>query len=908
MKADTSRTTFDPRNHYQGVYLQQGRVQLDADWNEQVALTTHRQRRLARDLVGPVGVRRDEGGFRCTPTADGTDIVIGPGRIHVQGQICENEVPVTLATQPHWPEGAPLVLTEQTALPLDQIPDGRYLIQLDVWTRPVTALEDPALLEPALGGPDTTFRTQLVWQAHLVAVASSFKCGSALPAWLQTHRASTGTLLAATQSGQDAVDDCELSPTGGYQRLENQHYRVEIHGLGPDGTATFKWSRENGSVVVPWQERNGRQLTMGSAAGDLQRRFASGDTIELISDTHLLQGIPGVILTVEGVADDVLTIAEGSAQIPNRDQFGPHPRIRRWEGGPPQKVATGSPLSLEAGIQVTFSAGHYRSGDYWNLPARTRGAGLLWPQDAGGESMAQLPAGIAHAYAPLAFVQASGGALRMAEDCRPSFPPLTDIRAIDVGFDNGSCGNDMRQADSVQEAIEVLCQRPVGGGGTQASGCEIRIDPREGIPLEERIKTQLNAGHQHLCLCLAPGEHFMGSPLVLSTRDTDLHTLHLRGCGPGSKLTLKKPLELELEELRLEGLHLDTTHDASAILLRGDGNIRLLDNRFTGNFENQVPLIHISATGDIRLIGNRLQPSSPAGLQKLQDLFPQSVFDLTFKPEAFSSARHFRRTIAPAAAKIAHEPLDQRRKLVGKWQGILIEKGIDSKELSAQLEGIRNTLSVNKIFTAELTRQLMALRSIGLADLPTVALALTDEEARVHLVDNLFDGDLLLYGPTPGSLGGTVVWGLLDMVQKNVLDFVTFSEGQGHLDARGNRFTRVGLASELTDEITRLVEEGKPGTPFNLFHRMAWSDNQFSTHGNTMAAEVASFSSNHFESHETGVTMATSIAAQASFTGNIGPQREVAVSTASTTFDLYDISRSAVVGSGRAGNLLRFYP
>ena len=41
MKGDFTRVTFRSRNHYRGVLQQQGRVQLDADWNEQVDLQAH---------------------------------------------------------------------------------------------------------------------------------------------------------------------------------------------------------------------------------------------------------------------------------------------------------------------------------------------------------------------------------------------------------------------------------------------------------------------------------------------------------------------------------------------------------------------------------------------------------------------------------------------------------------------------------------------------------------------------------------------------------------------------------------------------------------------------------------------------------------------------------------------------
>ena len=38
MKADLTRDTFHPLKHYSRVLMQQGRVQLDADMNEQAAI------------------------------------------------------------------------------------------------------------------------------------------------------------------------------------------------------------------------------------------------------------------------------------------------------------------------------------------------------------------------------------------------------------------------------------------------------------------------------------------------------------------------------------------------------------------------------------------------------------------------------------------------------------------------------------------------------------------------------------------------------------------------------------------------------------------------------------------------------------------------------------------------------
>src|ERR1700694_3731117 len=55
MYGDFSRLTFDPGNHYTAVWSQQGRIQLDADFNEQTAILLDWMRTLARDFIGPAG-------------------------------------------------------------------------------------------------------------------------------------------------------------------------------------------------------------------------------------------------------------------------------------------------------------------------------------------------------------------------------------------------------------------------------------------------------------------------------------------------------------------------------------------------------------------------------------------------------------------------------------------------------------------------------------------------------------------------------------------------------------------------------------------------------------------------------------------------------------------------------------
>ena len=62
MKADLTRDTFDAARHFSRVLIQQGRVPLDADLNEQTSIILHYLRGLAADLIGPHGGPRANNG------------------------------------------------------------------------------------------------------------------------------------------------------------------------------------------------------------------------------------------------------------------------------------------------------------------------------------------------------------------------------------------------------------------------------------------------------------------------------------------------------------------------------------------------------------------------------------------------------------------------------------------------------------------------------------------------------------------------------------------------------------------------------------------------------------------------------------------------------------------------------
>jgi hypothetical protein len=242
MKGDFTSFRNGHYKRYTGVLRQQGRVDLDADWNEYVGIQEHLRRTIEKDVIGACGVPKHGGGFAVDWDAGRRDLTISPGRIYVDGILCELEGGTSYLDQPSYP-GRPA---------LDPV-DGRTdLIYLDVWQRHVTAIEDPEIREKALGGPDTTTRLQTMWQVKVLKLEGmrNVGCADEIRSW---PPAPGGGRLSTQEKTTTAPEDpCLIAPGGGYRGLENRLYRVEIHrGTGSSGPATFKWSRDNGSVVFP---------------------------------------------------------------------------------------------------------------------------------------------------------------------------------------------------------------------------------------------------------------------------------------------------------------------------------------------------------------------------------------------------------------------------------------------------------------------------------------------------------------------------------------------------------------------------------------------------------------------------------------------------------------------------------
>lgn len=382
MKGDFSNATFDPTKHYSSVRMQQGRVQLDSDWNQQMDIFAHRIQTETNDFIGGPGAPTGNPGYGITILNNA--IKISQGRYYVNGLLCENEtVNLDFLQQPDYP-----VVSFADA---GVTHDGTYLAYLDAWQRGIMAVDDPSLLEPALSGVDTTTRVQNIAQVKLLYNPNNLQPQALLNTLTPI---STGTLTPAVTTGAT---------------LQNQLYRVEVHQGGVDGSATFKWSRDNGAVAARIQavDPNSNTITLyGTTFNQQQNPFAVGQWVE-ISDKQLdLRAQPGTLAQITAVNQNQVVVSVSGSS--NLSSFGDGSTLRLWDisdnTGIP--IIANTPISLENGLSIEFTSGQFNTGDYWLIPSRAANNTIEWPQNSGSFS-ALAPKGIYHSYAPLATLTAT---------------------------------------------------------------------------------------------------------------------------------------------------------------------------------------------------------------------------------------------------------------------------------------------------------------------------------------------------------------------------------------------------------------------------------------------------------------------------------------------------------------------
>ncbi|MBX9583795.1 MAG: right-handed parallel beta-helix repeat-containing protein [Gemmataceae bacterium] len=693
MPADISRRRFDPGNDFAAVLLQQGRVLLDADWNEAAELLDRRLRVETTDIIGRAVVPRE--------TPDGFEIgiangvlTIGPGRMYVHGLLAENHGGPPRVWNP-----VPAELPGTTPIPFDQqpyLPDpetnpppregGPYLVYLDVWQREATHLEDPGLVESAVGVPATT-RWQTAWRVRALTNVRNITCATSdaeVPGWLDVIRPSDGRLTTGTIAVPPDDNPCLIPPAGGYKGLENRLYRVEIHDINANGAATFKWARHNASVAAAVREINGSDLVVDLVGRDADLRFDIGDWVEVTDDARELAGRPGEMRRVADIEDATRTITL-DAPLPAgafADLAARHARVVRWDQSGQVRdtngnvhvdlSAAGSPgvipvplgglgVILEDGIQVTFSlaaaGGRFRPGDYWVFAARTA--------DASVEVLTNAPPrGVHHHYARLAVVTFPN----TVRDCRVFWPPEFGEEGCDctvcVSPESHNGGT-----LTIQQAVDQVRAT----GGTVCLGAGVYRLPDDPIRVERAQSVRVRGQGWRTVLV-----HTGGGPAVVVRGTIGLTLEHLtvlsaRGNGGAVDVGVENSADVVIQECYF--LQLGRGDRPRAAI--GLGGV-LLRTRIRGNVVFAgIGVINVPAAGPIDAIAQLPRPLMTLGL---------SVEDNQFDCDQFGVR------LAGAAVHLGDTTVGGNQVVGGRDGGLVATGMVGGTWGGSRLDVVRNTI------------------------------------------------------------------------------------------------------------------------------------------------------------------------------------------------------------------------
>lgn len=408
MKGDFSRDSFDPKKSFYRLLMQQGRVQLDADWNEQVATVLHRLETIVGDLFGPFGGPEHCCGFEIRAAGDDdAAFVIGAGRYYLGGVLVEN-----------YDDRAPYPRAD------DALKAGSHLAYLDVWEEFIAPQQDAGSLDPALGGLDTVARTRIEWRIRLRPLDTIPTRDTIYAGWPkfleQIGGASPETRVGLAVTVGDVHEDADPAfgtARAGYHGNENRLYRVEIHEPGTLGDgATFKWSRDNGAVAFAIRSIADRIVTLEAVGRDERADIVPGDWVEIVDDDDAGTAKPARNLFAVSHADPALRTVTLRTPPGYVVRSAKHPVLRRWDQrSAPIVIPRDSDsdprwIPLEDGIAIRFVALQgripaIRGGDYWTIPARTAGGGIVLWERAGDEPVGLESHGIRHRYAPLAGIE-----------------------------------------------------------------------------------------------------------------------------------------------------------------------------------------------------------------------------------------------------------------------------------------------------------------------------------------------------------------------------------------------------------------------------------------------------------------------------------------------------------------------
>jgi hypothetical protein len=507
MGSDRARISYNPGQLYRSVVMQQGRVTLEADWNEAQTIAGEQLRRETLDIVGPAGTWRNDNGYAISliPASGGNppsyDFTIASGSMYVGGERAYLPATINYSAQPEgdWMDFAQD--PDWVALYTSN-PGFNEYVYLLLREQEVSAVEDSDLKDIALGGPDTAQRTRLI--QHIVRhKTTGTDCPSAMkdvqanwwnPSGYQLNQAdmrveSFGRLQVGFVNTV-TTSPCNPAAQGGYLGADNQLIRVQISDSSASDLS-FVWGYDDASflyevsIVSPGSLTTPTTLKLNTAPVDAEHIPQSGQAVELLlpaaqlSNGQYVAAQSGQIFVLGAAAftpgANTLTLPPGI----NTSLFGtgpggtPNPPqlyLRVWQGqssftpGAAQTLsntATGVNTGLNVTLTTAQSGESFRVGDYWMFAVRPPSPDIIYPERY--TAAPQPPDGPREWICPLAVIQWTENP-PVATPCTNTFLNLVQLSNESTG---GCCSVYVSADDHNSETftIQDAINEVIGTGG-----------------------------------------------------------------------------------------------------------------------------------------------------------------------------------------------------------------------------------------------------------------------------------------------------------------------------------------------------------------------------------------------------------------------------------------------------------
>lgn len=583
MSSDKARVSHDANQQYRTVVAQQGRVTLEADWNEAQQISSEEEQANLINIIGSSGTPDD--GYRVLetgkPPTPPFDFSVQQGTMYVGGNrvVLPNEVQYN--NQSEWLDRIGDPDWVDPSIPNTPTPQKEFVYLL-LREQEVSAVEDSVLRETALGGPDTTQRTRLI-QRIVRSQTEENSCATALDFarkhWLTKGLAfdsktmglkSATTLQVSFLESAIPPDLCDPEARGGYLGAENQLIRVQISAVDlKKNQYKLIWGFDNASFLYRvTADSTGQILKLQTEPVDDFHRPQTGQTVEVLrsaarlSNGEFIASATGQVVTLLAPYNRDTQEINLPAPLPSEYldlDLSPRLFLRIWE----QEInfTPDVPVSLgETGLQVTLSSPSqpFHVDDYWFFAVRPLTSTSIYPQRYFDSP--QPSEGPTLWICPLAVISWSQETLKVLEDCRQHFDNLVE-----------------------------LTKRSTGGC------CNVIIRPED---LKGNITLQSIADkftdRDHVTICLMPGVYILSAPLQLGVEHSNLT---LAGCHDGVVFEAESGKESNF----LHGM----------IVLNHANNVTLRNLRF------QLPSVPFIASGGTiaglkasltsKLLGSRLQ-------------------------------------------------------------------------------------------------------------------------------------------------------------------------------------------------------------------------------------------------------------------------------------------------------------